>query len=1038
MGSRALLPVLLPVLLPSVAAFNLETSRPFAFRGSPGSLFGFALDFYLPRPPSVSILVGAPKANTSQPNVTQGGAVYHCPWPPSTDCTPIDFDHIGTRSHPNDFGGNGTENPDPMEYKSLQWFGATVRAHNASILACAPLYSWRPIKDEGGRDPVGTCFLSIGNFSKFVEYAPCRSDLNSEAGQGYCQGGFSAEFTQTGRVLLGGPGSYFWQGQVMSATQEQIAASNYPEYFIHDVAGQLQTRQAAATYDDSYMGYSVAVGEFSGDATQDFVAGVPKGNLTYGYVTILNGTNMKSLYNFSGEQMAAYFGYAVAATDVNNDGLSDLLVGAPLFMERTGDGRVQEVGRVYLYLQGGGPLHGPPSMPPTPTMALTGPQEFGRFGSAIAALGDLDLDGFNDVAVGAPLGAEDRRGLVYIYSGRGAGLHPHPAQVLRGQWEPGRNPDFFGAALRGDTDLDGNGYPDLLVGAFGVDAAVVYRGRPIVHASASLTVVPTMFNPEERGCVLEGTDVHVPCINVSFCLNASGRHIPGPIGFAVELTLDGLKAPGGRRALFLGGREPTLSQTVPVPNGAGGRCHSMAVFLRNESEFRDKLSPIAVGLSFALDPHAPPDAHGLHPVLAATTRTRLEAKAHIQLDCGEDNICVPDLQLEAFTDRRAVYLGDRNSLNLTFIARNQGEGGAYEAELHVKPPPHAQYTGVLHPHGNFSALSCELGGGNGSSPLVCDLGNPMKAGASIWGGLRFTIPHLSDSGKNVRFELQIRSKNANNSQSEVVALLLEVRAATRLSAFGVSRPEVVTVPEPGWAPPQPPQRLEDIGPPVEFVYEVVNEGPSAISHGTLELSCPLALGDRPVLYIVGHSGPWNCSANHGLDRLQLAGQQSRDSHALQRRDTRGGGGPPGPPGALGCPEAECFQLSCPMGGLEKQQRAILHLSARLWARSFLQREVRAQALRCDAEYRVLRLPYRVRPPHYPSQRLQVVTGLQWARAESSAGVPVWVVVLAVLLGLLLLALLSYGLYKLGFFKRSVPYGTAMEKAQLKPQAASEA
>lgn len=53
----------------------------------------------------------------------------------------------------------------------------------------------------------------------------------------------------------------------------------------------------------------------------------------------------------------------------------------------------------------------------------------------------------------------------------------------------------------------------------------------------------------------------------------------------------------------------------------------------------------------------------------------------------------------AHRDRRAVYLGDRNSLNLTFIARNQGEGGAYEAELHVKPPPHAQYTGVLHPHG---------------------------------------------------------------------------------------------------------------------------------------------------------------------------------------------------------------------------------------------------------------------------------------------------------------------------------------------------
>ncbi|XP_055553028.1 integrin alpha-5 isoform X1 [Falco cherrug] len=888
-------------------------------------------------PPSVSILVGAPKANTSQPNVTQGGAVYHCPWPPGDDCTPIDFDHIGARTH--DFGGNSTETPDPVEFKSLQWFGATVRAHNASILACAPLYSWSPPKEEGGgREPVGTCFLSIGNFSKFVEYAPCRSDLNSAAGQGYCQGGFSAEFTQTGRVLLGGPGSYFWQGQVMSATQEQITASSYPEYFIQEVAGQLQTRQAAPTHDDSYMGYSVAVGEFSGDTTQDFVAGVPKGNLTYGYVTILNGTNMKSLYNFSGEQMAAYFGYAVAATDVNNDGLADLLVGAPLFMARTGEGRVQEVGRVYLYLQlPGGAL-------PTPAMALTGPQEFGRFGSAIAPLGDLDLDGFNDVAVGAPLGTEGRQGLVYIYSGRGAGLHPQPAQVLRGHWAPGRHPDFFGAALRGATDLDGNGYPDLLVGAFGVDTAVVYRGRPIVHASAMLSVFPTMFNPEERSCVLEGTGLHVPCINVSFCLNASGRHLPGPIGFTVELSMDGAKAGGGRRALFLPGGQPTRTLTLPVPNGAGTRCHTMAVFLRNESEFRDKLSPIAVGLSFALDPHAPPDTHGLHPVLAAHTHTRLETKAHIQLDCGEDNVCVPDLQLEASADRHAVYLGDRNSLNLTFNARNQGEGGAYEAELHVRPPPHAQYTGVLRPHGNFSALSCELGVGNNSSPLICDLGNPMKAGASIWGGLRFTVPHLSDSSKSIRFELQIRSKNANNSQSEVVTVPLEVRAATRLSAFGVSRPDVVIVPEGGWTPEQPPRQLQDLGPPVEHIYEVVNEGPSAISHGTLELSCPLSYRGHPLLYVTGHSGPRNCSTSHPLDNLRLAEQeQSPEAHGLQRRDTGDvvtrdtrGSSPPAPPYTLGCPEAECFRLSCPMGGLEKQQRVSLRLAFRLWAPSLRQ------------------------------------------------------------------------------------------------------
>uniref|UniRef100_A0A8U7NBZ0 Integrin subunit alpha 5 n=1 Tax=Corvus moneduloides TaxID=1196302 RepID=A0A8U7NBZ0_CORMO len=908
-------------------------------------------------PPSVSILVGAPKANTSQPNVTQGGAVFHCPWPPGGDCTPIDFDHIGTRTH--DFGGNSSDAPEPVEFKSLQWFGATVRAHNGSILACAPLYSWSPPKEEGGaREPVGSCFLSIGNFSKFVEYAPCRSDLNSAAGQGYCQGGFSAEFTQTGRVLLGGPGSYFWQGQVMSATQEQIAAGNFPEYLIQEVPGQLQTRQAAPSHDDSYMGRPFV--------PTDFVAGVPKGNLTYGYVTILNGTNMRSLYNFSGEQVGT--GGDRGDRGVLG-GLTDLLVGAPLFMARSGAGGARELGRVYLYLQRGG-------APPAPPAPLTGTHEFGRFGSAIAPLGDLDRDGFNDVAVGAPLGAEGRRGLVFIFRGGGAGLRPRPAQVLRGLGGPRAQPDFFGAALRGATDLDGNGYPDLLVGAFGADAALVYRGRPIVHASATLAIVPTMFNPEERGCVLAASGHHVPWwVTPRGQRGDSGGHgrghweVPGTWGHS-----------WGHWGHWGGGHwEGTM----------GGP---------RDSEFRDKLSPIPVSLSLALDPAVSPPPPGLAPLLSPATRTRLEAKAHIQLDCGEDNVCVPDLQLEATADRRAVFLGDRNSLNVTFHARNVGEGGAYEAELHVRPPPGALYSGVLRPHGNFSALSCELGGGNASSSLVCDLGNPMKAGASIRGGLRFTLPQLSDSSGSVRFELQI--------------------------------PGMSPHPRPQGCPPvlTPCPRAPGVSP---RCPQVVNEGPSAISQGTLELSCPLGHRGHPLLYVTGHSGLPNCSASHPLDPLRLEQEQSPGPHVLQRRDTGDTGD------TLGCPEAECFRLSCPSGGLERQQRVSLRLTFRL--RTPPLRQVRTQNTP-GTPPATLKTPPGGDPAGDPAvcPRAQVVTALSWARPEAGGGVPVWVVVLAVLLGLLLLGLLCYGLYKLGFFKRSGPYGTAMEKAQLKPQAASEA
>lgn len=43
-------------------------------------------------------------------------------------------------------------------------------------------------------------------------------------------------------------------GQILSATQEQIAESYYPGYLINPVRGQLQTRQASSIYDDSYLG----------------------------------------------------------------------------------------------------------------------------------------------------------------------------------------------------------------------------------------------------------------------------------------------------------------------------------------------------------------------------------------------------------------------------------------------------------------------------------------------------------------------------------------------------------------------------------------------------------------------------------------------------------------------------------------------------------------------------------------------------------------------------------------------------------------
>ncbi|KAI3370475.1 hypothetical protein L3Q82_025239, partial [Scortum barcoo] len=1077
------------------SAFNLDAERRVVFSGPAGSHFGYSVEFFsnsssvrlcFPFLPSISVLIGAPKANTSQPNITEGGAVYLCPWS-QANCSIINFDKQGDRYfYINDVNTQ-------VEFKSHQWFGATVRSHGNSILACAPRYYWRTEHDTPFADVTGTCYLSVDGLKTFVEYAPCRTGgsvlfyMNSQeqyperhgpAGQGYCQGGFSADFTKDGRVVLGGPGSFYWQGQLISATTEEIVKAYYPAYFLLSVAGQIQTRQVQGNFDDSYLGYSVATGEFSGDEGEDFVTGVPKGLMLYGVVrsphifilhhftvSILNGRDLTSLLNLTGEQMGSYFGYAVAATDINNDGLDDLVVGAPMFMRRGSNGRLEELGKVYVYLQRG------PLLLEKSQSHLLGQQAFGRFGTSLAPLGDLNQDGFNDMAIGCPYGGDDQHGVVLIYNGHAGGLMDTPTQTLSGQWASSSFPASFGFALRGNRDLDQNGYPDLIVGAFGVDKAVLYRARPIVSASASLTLQPTMFNQEEKTCGLftgnetiavscaaKQTQVVLISVSIGFCLLANGKHLPSHLGFVVEVQLDSIKQnqkESIRRTLFLDSQQPSLLKTFSLANGELS-CHDTKIYLRSEEEFRDKLSPIYISLNFSLDPHASVDQHGLRPILNYQTEERIEQKtsngpnnwAQIQLDCGEDNICVPDLKLAVYGDRTEVYLGDENSLSLTFNARNEGEGGAYEAELYVVLPPEADYSGIARNNVSLSQLTCSYEAENQTRYLVCDLGNPMKSGTSLWAGLRFTVPRLKDTHNTVQFELQIRSKNANNSESEVVLHELEVAAMADVILQGVSRPDKVIFPPPNWKASQSLWGEQDIGPELQQVYELVNNGPSVVSQSTLEVRCPLRAHGHELLYPVEvlSEGPLSCSSRHTFNALKLKLQppaaerptslKSSTEHHIRRRELYAD--LLAEQGNLTCSSVECWQLQCNVGLLERGTSAILTVRSRLWAETFIERAYKQYVLECSVQYKVNRMPYSIPPKSKPSGSKKVVTTVIWNKPDSLFSVPVWIIILAVLAGLLLLSLLIYLLYKMGFFKRSDPYGTTMEKAQLKPQASSEA
>uniref|UniRef100_A0AAY5EDH6 Integrin alpha-2 domain-containing protein n=1 Tax=Electrophorus electricus TaxID=8005 RepID=A0AAY5EDH6_ELEEL len=977
-------------ILCGVAAFNLDLEKPAVYTGPVGSYFGYSVDFYHPSQDrnAVSVLVGAPRANTSQPGIVEGGAVYYCPWPASEpdSCRQIPFDKANNRM----IKVNRTR--EPLEFKSHQWFGATVRTHRGKVVACAPLYHWRTVKVDSEMDPVGTCYVAVQNFSAYAEYSPCRTNNPDPEGQGFCQAGFSVDFTKEGTLVVGGPGSFYWQGQVITAGVAEILNGYSLKAILRKVQGEKQTSAVSDTYDDSYL---------------ELVAGVPRGAQNFGYVAVINSEDLTFIQNFTGEQMASYFGYTVAVTDLNGDGLDDVLVGAPLYMDRELESMPREVGRVYLYLQGGVRLFNSP-------ISLTGTHLFGRYGSAIAPLGDINQDGYLDVAIGAPFGGEDRGGRVFIYNGQQDGLILEASQVLAGAWASPGIPAGFGFTLRGDSDLDNNQYPDLIVGAFGAGKVVVYRARPVVTVDAQLILTPRILNPEDRSCRLPDSDAMVTCMRVDVCAKVSGIGIPDSVALRMELRLDRLKQRGAvKRLLFLDLHQHQRTLLLPLGQQDRQRCLNHTVYLRDEEEFRDKLSPISVALNYSLDQTATLPGLQLRPTLDHYTKTFHHEQANILLDCGDDNMCVPDLRLSAKLDQSELAIGDDNPLVLMITAANQGEG-AYEAELRVRLPPEADYNGIERRREDLQIMNCEHRTENETQLVVCDLGNPMAAGVNVRGtvaGLLF----LSLS-RDV-----LLTSNTDNAKSNPVNLTVNVVARAQMEIRGVSLPAQVVLPFPRWEPKDKPVREDDIGPQVQHIYELHNKGPSSVSGAVLEVGWPSLHREEHLLYAmqVITDGDIRCSPSTLQDTPELLGFLRNTSGSTRRRrsvtTTQTYSSK-----TLNCSNIHCLMLACIVGRLDRGQSAVVKVRSRLWAHTFLQRRNDHYLLNSTVSFRVTGMPYRIRPHTLPQQSTSIGTFVVWAIPDVSFAIPLWVIILAILLGLLVLAILTLAMWKCGFFDRARP------------------
>jgi hypothetical protein len=225
----------------------------------------------------------------------------------------------------------------------------------------------------------------------------------------------------------------------------------------------------------AYFGQSVAsAGDVNGDGFDDVIVGAyqfsddqPREGRVLVYLGSATGLSSTAAWFVDGDQTDSFFGNSVAAAgDVNGDGYGDVIVGAPYFIRDL----VGFVGRAALYL---GSATG---LATSPAWTVEG-DDTRYLGEWVAGAGDVNGDGFADVVVGAP----GFQGAAFVYLGSPAGLDASP------DWsaESDQFAAHFGGCVASAGDVNGDGYSDVIVGAASFDGVVRDEGRASVYLGSS-------------------------------------------------------------------------------------------------------------------------------------------------------------------------------------------------------------------------------------------------------------------------------------------------------------------------------------------------------------------------------------------------------------------------------------------------------------------------------------------------------------------------------------------------------------------------
>uniref|UniRef100_A0A3Q1IUR6 VWFA domain-containing protein n=1 Tax=Anabas testudineus TaxID=64144 RepID=A0A3Q1IUR6_ANATE len=734
------------------------------------------------------------------------------------------------------------------------------------------------------------------------------------------QTGFSAHNSKEG-VLLGAVGAYDWNGTVvMHKDGKTITPAKNEFYNPNTEAGYEQLA--------GYLGYDVQSASTPNGVL--YITGAPRYNHT-GRVVIynLNKNNTVVVSQIlKGEQIGSYFGSVLQTVDVDGDSYTDLLlVGAPMYM----GSEKNEQGQVYVYnLNKDNKFEHKFTLKPVNQSCCTARSDSctnknepcgARFGTAIAAVSDLNLDGFNDVAIGAPF-ENDHRGAVYIYHGDQTSLKEKFVQRIPAGGD-GEKVKFFGQSIHGVMDLNGDGITDVTIGGLG--GASLFWSRDVAELHANMTFNPPKINLQHSQYQCEHGGRQSVCVTTKVCFfysiksdNKDANSAAGETSIRFNLTLDALRAKA--RASFIDEDDKNDRRIT----------RNFTIKDTETKYFRDAL---LVSLEFGL-------AEDQGPVLDESLPRSINKTVRQTYD--------------KFT--RIPLMHDCTLIDVTITVRNSRDN-AYNTKVTLNFTPNINYVKVEPETG------CTLN----NTKLECAVGYPfLGSNAEETFKVKFEV-----NPKHIQEVIQINVTATSNKANVIVS--------------SCRRPvhKHIVVEEGEW--------YSSIFNDTKVIEEEINVN-YTVELTSDDLHSSVSKQIDPPLYLLSLSLKVKCSVkdlSNNPDNLKPNTVKETLSNYL-----------------LSCETLPCASFTCT---LSEAKISEVNVTFKVWKPTFTKGEFSTLNMLVNG---VLSISNTKLFELNDSVKNRTVT-IQISK-ESLGGIPIWVIIISILIGLLILALVIFALWKVTF------------------------